>query len=64
MKKQRLPKGWTAKQIQELAADHDNMTEDEQAAGIEAALDATLVSVPNELVPQILALIERHRRSA
>src|SRR5438105_689992 len=38
MKKQRLPKGWTEERIRKLAQYYDNMTEDEQAAEIEAAL--------------------------
>jgi hypothetical protein len=60
VKKQRLPKGWTEKQIRELAAHHDNLTEDKQAAEIEAALSAknqTLMIVPTELVPKIRAMI-------
>ncbi len=55
MKKQRMPLGWTQKQIRELAAYHDNQTEEEQAAEIEAALaqdGQTLMVVPTELVPQ------------
>jgi hypothetical protein len=67
MKKQRMPPGWSHKQIRELARYHDNMTEDEQAAEIEAAAKSkhvTLVPVPNELVPQVLALINRNKRSA
>jgi hypothetical protein len=38
MKQQRLPRGWTEKQIRDLAAYHDSLTEEEQAAKIEAAL--------------------------
>jgi len=62
MKKQRLPHGWTNKQIQELADYHDNQTEEEQAAEIDAAVadkGQTLMSVPTELIPEILQLIER-----
>jgi hypothetical protein len=53
MKKQRLPRGWTEKRIRELAAHHDQQTEEEQAAEIEAALtqeDQTLMVVPTHLV--------------
>jgi len=67
MKKQRMPPGWTQKQIRELARYHDNMTEDEQAAEIEAAAKAknvTMVPVPNDLLPQVLALIKRGKRPA
>lgn len=62
MKKQRLPRGWTEKRIRELAAHHDNQTEEEQAAEIEAALareDQTMMMVPTELVPEIRKLIAR-----
>ena len=64
MKKQRMPRGWTAKQIRDLAAHHDRQTEDEQAAEIQAALSAenqTVMVVPTELVPEIQALIARKR---
>ncbi len=64
MKKQRLPRGWTEKRIRELAARHDQQTEDEQAAEIKAALSAegqTVLVVPTELVPEIEALIARKR---
>ena len=64
MKKQRLPRGWTEKRIRELAAHHDQQTEEEQAAEIEAALstkDQTLMVVPTELVPEIQALIASKR---
>jgi hypothetical protein len=64
MKKQRLPRGWTEEGIRELAAQHDQQTEEEQAAEIDAALSAkeqTLMVVPTELVPEIQALIARKR---
>jgi hypothetical protein len=62
MRKQRLPKGWTEKQIRELAEHHDRQTEEEQATEIEqaiAAKDRTLMVVPTKLVPAIQALIAR-----
>jgi len=64
MKKQRLPKGWTEEKIRKLAEYHDNMTEDQQAAEIEAALNAenqTVMVVPTELVPEIVKLINKKR---
>ena len=67
MKKQRLPRGWTEKQIRELAAYHDNLTEEQQAAEIEAAFNAeniTMMAVPTDLVPQVLSLIKRRKRTA
>jgi hypothetical protein len=62
MKKQRMPKGWTDKQVRELAEHYDRQTEDEQAAEIEAALDGdgqTLLVVPTSLVPEILGFISK-----
>jgi hypothetical protein len=67
MKKQRLPKGWTQEKIRKLAEHHDNLTEDEQAAEIEAGLaeeNQTVMVVPTELVPELLKLINKKRRPA
>lgn len=67
MKKQRMPPGWTQKQIRELAEYHDNLTEEEQAAEIEAALTKkghTLMVVPTTLVPEIIRLIGRKHKSS
>jgi hypothetical protein len=64
VKKQRLPRGWTEKRLRELAAHHDQQTEAEQAAEIDAALSAqghTVMVVPTELVPEIQALLARKR---
>ena len=64
MKKQRLPRGWTAEHIREVAAHHDRQTEEQQAAEIEAALsarDQTMMVVPTDLVPEIQAFIARKR---
>lgn len=63
-KKQRLPKGWTEAEIRALAKRHDELSEDEQAAEIEAALtdeNQTLLAVPTDLVPEIVKLINRKR---
>jgi hypothetical protein len=64
LKKDRLPKGWTDEQIRKLADHHDNLTEDEQAAEIDAAMNAsdqTVMVVPTELVPEIIKLIDKKR---
>lgn len=61
-KKQRLPRGWTEKKIQELAEYYDQQTEDEQLAEHEAAYtaaDQTMMGVPTELVPKVRRLIAR-----
>ena len=64
MKRQRLPKGWTEQRIRKLAQYHDNLTEDQQAAEIEAAFndkDQTVMVVPTKLVPEIVKLINKKR---
>ena len=62
--KQKLPTGWTAKQVRKLAQYYDNLTEDEQVAEIEAGLAKrghTVMVVPTEFVPEIRKLISRKR---
>jgi hypothetical protein len=65
-RKQRLPIDWTEADVRKLAAHHDNLSEQEIAAEIEAVSDArgeTLVAVPTELVPRIVKLINKNRRA-
>ncbi len=60
-KRQPMPPGWTRQQIQELAAYYDNQSEDEQFAEHETARKTagqTMLDVPTELVPDILAFIK------
>jgi hypothetical protein len=61
--KQKLPRGWTAKKIRDLIRHYDNQSDEEGATEIESAPDApgeTWLSVPTELVPTIVQLIDRH----
>jgi hypothetical protein len=56
--------GWTQEKIRKLAEHHDNLSEDEQAAEIEAGLieeNQTVMVVPTELVPEIVKLINKKR---
>jgi tRNA1(Val) A37 N6-methylase TrmN6 len=66
--KQRLPEGWTEEQIRKLAEHHDNLTDDELAAEIEAGMSEegqTVMVVPTELVSEITKLINKKtKRSA
>jgi len=67
MRKQRLPPGWDAASIRQLAAEHDNQSDEDQAKEIEAALvqeGQTVMVVPTELVPKIHQLILRRKRPA
>ncbi len=66
MRKQKFPPGWNEKRVQELIAHYENQTEDEEFADIEAAREAsdiTMMAIPSDLVPEIRALLAR-RRSA
>jgi predicted dinucleotide-binding enzyme len=67
MKKQKYPPGWNEKRVRKVIAHYENQTEEGQAAEIERALKAeniTLVAVPTPLVPKVLTLIKRGRRTA
>lgn len=63
-KNQKYPPGWDEERVRKLAERYDNQTEDEQVAEHEAAMDAdgqTVLSVPTELVPEIMKLIKKKR---
>jgi hypothetical protein len=62
-----LPKGWTLKEVQEVAAYYDNQSDEEAAAEDEAMLgadDETVMVVPWKLVPRIRKLIAEEMRRA
>ena len=64
MSNQKLPPGWDEQRVRDVIAHYDNQSEDEQFAEIEAARkqqDITMMAVPNDLVPEVLALIARKR---
>ena len=66
-KPQRFPPGWNEKRVREVIAHYDGLTEEEWLAEDEAARSAagqTMMSVPTELVPAVLKLIQRHQRTA
>jgi hypothetical protein len=59
--------GSNEKRVREVSAHYENQTEAEQAAEIEAALKGeriTMVAVPTALVPKVLTLIKRQKRTA
>ncbi len=62
MSDQKLPPGWSEDQIRDVISHHENQTEEEQFAEIEAALEAeniTMMAVPTDRVPEIQALLAR-----
>ena len=66
-RKQRFPPGWNEKKVREVIAHYDRLTDEERAAEIEAAAEAsgdTLMAVPTALVPAVLKLIKRHEKNA
>jgi hypothetical protein len=61
---QNFPPGWDEQQVRDVIDHYDGQTEDEQFAEIEAAHEAkevTFVAVPNELLPEVQALLARKR---
>ena len=62
MSKQNFPPGWDEERVRRVLAHYESQTEDEQFAEIEAAGEAddtTMMAVPNELAPEVRALIAR-----
>ena len=63
-RKQRFPRGWNEKRVQDLIAYYDRQTEDEELAEYEKGMEVegmTVMLVPNDLVPEIRRLIGRRR---
>ena len=62
--KQKYPPGWDEERVRRVAEHYDNQTDEEAVAEIEAALadeNQTMLSVPTELVPEIMKLINKKR---
>lgn len=58
----KYPKGWTAKQIKDLADHYENQTEDDAVTEDEAAYQSTrltMMAVPVQLVPKVQYLITK-----
>lgn len=58
------PEGWDRERVQAVIDYYDNQSEEEELAELEAALDqknVTMIAVPNELVKEVRALINRKR---
>jgi hypothetical protein len=62
MSNQKFPPGWDEQRVRDVIAHYENQSEDEQFAEIEAAREEqgiTMMAVPNELAPEVRALIAR-----
>ncbi len=66
MRETSFPEGWDEARVRRVLEHYETQSEDEAVAEDEAAFEdetqATIV-VPKELVPEIEALIARHRRT-
>lgn len=66
MKLNEFPPGWDEARVRNVIAHYEQQTEDEAVAEDEAAFQdesSTLMAVPNELVPAVLELIDKHTAS-
>jgi hypothetical protein len=63
-KPSRFPSGWDEARVQRVLDHYESQSQIEAVAEDEAAFESsfeTMMSVPNELVPQVRELIARHR---
>jgi hypothetical protein len=65
-KKSKFPPGWDEERVKRVIEHYESQSPDEAVAEDEAALDsslATVMNVPQELVPEIRELIARRKKS-
>jgi hypothetical protein len=65
-KKQKPPKGWTERKVQNVLKHYEEQTEDEAMQEDEAAFSGkqTVMAVPVELLPKVRKLIAQHGQRA
>lgn len=66
MSESRFPTGWDAERVERLINHYEGLSEDEQVAEDEAAIAAecqgqTVISVPDELLPEIRRLLAAYQ---
>jgi hypothetical protein len=62
MSQTKFPKGWDEERVRRVLEHYESQSEEEAVAEDEAAYQAdniTMMAVPSELVPEVLALIAR-----
>ena len=67
MSQKRFPSGWDEERVNKVLEHYEGQTEDEATAEDEAALedrDQTFMEIPNDLVPEVRALIAKHQTRA
>ncbi len=66
MSESKFPAGWNAERVKRLIEHYEGLSEEEQVAEDEAAVAAnqkgqTVITVPEELLPQIRRLLAKHK---
>ncbi|MBM4091979.1 MAG: hypothetical protein FJ276_21490 [Planctomycetes bacterium] len=64
MSQQKFPPGWDEERVREVLSHYEDQSEDEQFAEIEAAREATditMMAVPTDLASEVRALIARRQ---
>ena len=64
MSKNRFPPGWDEQRVKKVLSHYESQTEAEAVAEDEAGMDATVMAVPAELVPEVRDLIAKHKKRA
>ena len=67
MSKRSFPKGWDEERARRVIEHYDKQTEDEAVAEDEAAFEdeaQSIMAIPKDLVPEVRALLAKHKRSA
>jgi hypothetical protein len=62
MSSQKFPPDWNEKRVKDFIAQYESQTENEEYEDISTTHEAeniTLMAIPNELVPAVLALLAR-----
>lgn len=65
MKENKFPPGWNEERVRKVLVHYEEQSEEEALAEDEAAYEdenQTLMEIPNELIPQVRALIAHHQK--
>jgi len=65
MNQSRFPKGWDEERVRKLIEHEESLTEDQQAAEDDAAVEEhdgqTMITVPDALLPEIRQLLANYK---
>jgi hypothetical protein len=67
VREQSFPKGWDEERVRRVLEHYEGQSEDEAVAEDEAAFEdetQSVMTIPKDLVPEVRALIAKHKRSA